>query len=151
MNDYVRPCNLKPQQRNLTPVLRPPIEPTVDKRTYSETLASRSKPLRPIDRTSPTPALFNPAPAEWRVPSVHHHLAFLIPDRAAALSRIFHCPFGMGWVKSQESISVISELDLTFMLFMIGLEIDLKKIVVGSSCLPPADNWRAAVCSACSS
>ncbi|MBR0694210.1 cation:proton antiporter [Bradyrhizobium lablabi] len=38
-------------------------------------------------------------------------------------------PFGMGLVKSQESISVISELGLIFMLFMIGLEIDLKKIV----------------------
>jgi Kef-type K+ transport system membrane component KefB len=40
-------------------------------------------------------------------------------------------PFGMGWVKSQEAISIISELGLTFMLFMIGLEIDLKK-----SCRP---------------
>ncbi|HEV2159271.1 cation:proton antiporter [Bradyrhizobium sp.] len=38
-------------------------------------------------------------------------------------------PFGAGWVQSQESISVISELGLIFMLFMIGLEIDLKKIV----------------------
>jgi Kef-type K+ transport system membrane component KefB len=38
-------------------------------------------------------------------------------------------PFGMGWVKSQESISIISELGLIFMLFMIGLEIDLKKII----------------------
>lgn len=38
-------------------------------------------------------------------------------------------PFGTGWVKSQESITVISELGLIFMLFMIGLEIDLKKIV----------------------
>ena len=38
-------------------------------------------------------------------------------------------PFGLGWVKSQESIAVISELGLIFMLFMIGLEIDLKKIV----------------------
>jgi Kef-type K+ transport system membrane component KefB len=38
-------------------------------------------------------------------------------------------PFGMGWVRSQESISIISELGLIFMLFMIGLEIDLKKIV----------------------
>src|SRR5256885_11910344 len=38
-------------------------------------------------------------------------------------------PFGAGWIKSQESISVISELGLIFMLFMIGLEIDLKKIV----------------------
>ena len=32
-------------------------------------------------------------------------------------------PFGMGWVKSQELISIISELGLIFMLFMIGLEI----------------------------
>ena len=38
-------------------------------------------------------------------------------------------PFGAGWVKSQESISIISEIGLIFMLFMIGLEIDLKKIV----------------------
>ncbi|QDF36511.1 cation:proton antiporter [Bradyrhizobium symbiodeficiens] len=38
-------------------------------------------------------------------------------------------PFGAGWVHSQDSISVISELGLIFMLFMIGLEIDLKKIV----------------------
>ena len=38
-------------------------------------------------------------------------------------------PFGMGWVKSQDSINVISELGLIFMLFMIGLEIDLKKII----------------------
>src|SRR5947208_14884841 len=38
-------------------------------------------------------------------------------------------PFGMGWVKSQDSINVISELGLIFMLFMVGLEIDLKKIV----------------------
>ena len=38
-------------------------------------------------------------------------------------------PFGAGWVKSQDSISVISELGLIFMLFMIGLEIDLKKII----------------------
>jgi Kef-type K+ transport system membrane component KefB len=38
-------------------------------------------------------------------------------------------PFGMGWVQSQESIQTISELGLIFMLFMIGLEIDLKKIV----------------------
>ena len=38
-------------------------------------------------------------------------------------------PFGMGWVKSQDSIATISELGLIFMLFMIGLEIDLKKII----------------------
>ncbi len=38
-------------------------------------------------------------------------------------------PHGVGWVKSDESIAIISELGLIFMLFMIGLEIDLKKIV----------------------
>lgn len=42
-------------------------------------------------------------------------------------------PFGMKWVKSQESISTISELGLIFMLFMIGLEIDLKKIIRAGS------------------
>ncbi|HEY0328924.1 MAG TPA: cation:proton antiporter [Rhodopseudomonas sp.] len=38
-------------------------------------------------------------------------------------------PFGLKWVESQQSIGIISELGLIFMLFMIGLEIDLKKIV----------------------
>jgi Kef-type K+ transport system membrane component KefB len=38
-------------------------------------------------------------------------------------------PFGIGWVQSEESIKTISELGLIFMLFMIGLEIDLKKII----------------------
>jgi Kef-type K+ transport system membrane component KefB len=37
----------------------------------------------------------------------------------------------MGWVKPQESIRIISEPGLIFMLFRIGLEIDLKKIVRG--------------------
>jgi len=48
---------------------------------------------------------------------------------AYLIAGFFIGPFGMGWVKSQESIHVISELGLIFMLFMIGLEIDLKKIV----------------------
>src|SRR5204863_6286276 len=48
---------------------------------------------------------------------------------AYLVAGFFIGPFGMGWVKSQESISVLSELGLIFMLFMIGLEIDLKKIV----------------------
>jgi Kef-type K+ transport system membrane component KefB len=38
-------------------------------------------------------------------------------------------PSGLAWVKSEQSIRTISELGLIFMLFMIGLEIDLKKIV----------------------
>jgi Kef-type K+ transport system membrane component KefB len=48
---------------------------------------------------------------------------------AYLIAGFFIGPFGMGWVKSQESISVISERGLIFMLFIIGLEIDLKKII----------------------
>ncbi len=48
---------------------------------------------------------------------------------AYLVAGFFIGPYGMGWVKSQESIQIISELGLIFMLFMIGLEIDLKKIV----------------------
>jgi Kef-type K+ transport system membrane component KefB len=48
---------------------------------------------------------------------------------AYLIAGFFIGPFGAGWVRSQESIGVISELGLIFMLFMIGLEIDLKKIV----------------------
>src|ERR1700686_4717576 len=35
-NDHVRPCNLKPQQRDLTPVLRRPVEPAPQQRTRSD-------------------------------------------------------------------------------------------------------------------
>lgn len=38
-------------------------------------------------------------------------------------------PSGLKLVHSEESIRIISELGLIFMLFMIGLEIDLKKVV----------------------
>lgn len=38
-------------------------------------------------------------------------------------------PRGFKWVVDQESIGAISELGLIFLLFMIGLEIDLKKII----------------------
>lgn len=38
-------------------------------------------------------------------------------------------PAGLGWVHEQESVETISELGLIFLLFMIGLEIDLKKII----------------------
>jgi Kef-type K+ transport system membrane component KefB/voltage-gated potassium channel Kch len=38
-------------------------------------------------------------------------------------------PSGLRWVQSEQSIHTIAELGLIFMLFMIGLEIDLKKIV----------------------
>jgi Kef-type K+ transport system membrane component KefB len=38
-------------------------------------------------------------------------------------------PSTLSWVTNQESITTISELGLIFLLFMIGLEIDLKKII----------------------
>jgi Kef-type K+ transport system membrane component KefB len=42
-------------------------------------------------------------------------------------------PFGFKWVQSEQSINTITQLGLIFMLFMIGLEIDLKKIVRAGS------------------
>lgn len=39
-------------------------------------------------------------------------------------------PMGFGFIESAESISAIAELGLIFLLFMIGLEIDLKKIAI---------------------
>ncbi len=48
-------------------------------------------------------------------------------------------PAGFALVEGQESVSTISELGLIFLLFMIGLEIDLKKIIsAGSSILVTA-------------
>ncbi|MGB8352387.1 MAG: cation:proton antiporter [Chthoniobacteraceae bacterium] len=38
-------------------------------------------------------------------------------------------PAGFGWIQGQETVETISELGLIFLLFMIGLEIDLKKII----------------------
>jgi Kef-type K+ transport system membrane component KefB len=38
-------------------------------------------------------------------------------------------PLGLGWVKNQDSIQTISGLGLILLLFMIGLEIDLKKML----------------------
>ena len=42
-------------------------------------------------------------------------------------------PSGFGWVHDEESVATISELGLLFLLFMIGLEIDLKKIISAGS------------------
>ena len=42
-------------------------------------------------------------------------------------------PFGFKWVQSEQSINIIAELGLIFMLFMIGLEIDLKKLAAYST------------------
>lgn len=38
-------------------------------------------------------------------------------------------PVGLEWIQNRESIKTISELGLIFLLFMIGLEIDLRKMV----------------------
>src|SRR3979411_2801494 len=47
---------------------------------------------------------------------------------AYLIAGFFIGPFGMGWIKWQESIAVISGVGLIFLLFMFGLESDLKKI-----------------------
>src|SRR5688572_17667850 len=44
-------------------------------------------------------------------------------------------PVGKNLVHSEESIKTISELGLIFLLFMIGLEIDLKKIIRAGSAI----------------
>ncbi len=44
-------------------------------------------------------------------------------------------PQVLGWVHSEENIHLISELGLIFLLFMIGLEIDLKKIMRAGSAI----------------
>lgn len=56
-------------------------------------------------------------------------------------------PSGLKWVHSQDSISVISELGLIFMLFMIGLEIDLKKIRQAGSVILTTGWIQIIVCS----
>lgn len=38
-------------------------------------------------------------------------------------------PHGLGWVSNEESIKLISDIGLMLLLFMIGLEIDLKKML----------------------
>ncbi|MDQ3545346.1 MAG: cation:proton antiporter [Verrucomicrobiota bacterium] len=48
---------------------------------------------------------------------------------AYLIAGFFLGPAGSGLIASAESISAIAELGLIFLLFMIGLEIDLKKIV----------------------
>ncbi|MGH6703957.1 MAG: cation:proton antiporter [Bradyrhizobium sp.] len=66
---------------------------------------------------------------------------------AYLIAGFFIGPFGTGLVKSKESISIISELGLIFMLFMIGLEIDLKKIVrAGRVILVAAAGQLAGAC-----
>ncbi|MFH1758221.1 MAG: cation:proton antiporter, partial [Pseudomonadota bacterium] len=42
---------------------------------------------------------------------------------------------GFGWVKDKESINLISEIGLILLLFIIGLEIDLKKLIASGRSL----------------
>lgn len=55
-------------------------------------------------------------------------------------------PSGLQWIHSQESISVIAELGLIFMLFMIGLEIDLKKIIRAGAVILATSTVQIAGC-----
>jgi Kef-type K+ transport system membrane component KefB len=52
---------------------------------------------------------------------------------AYLVAGFFLGPVGSGLIESAESIAAISELGLIFLLFMIGLEIDLKKIISAGS------------------
>ena len=63
----------------------------------------------------------------WGLGLVAHFPA--AADPGLPYRRLLHRSIRRRWVESQESIQIISELGLIFMLFMIGLEIDLKKIV----------------------
>ncbi len=57
------------------------------------------------------------------------HLIRQPPLLAYLLGGFVVGPAGLGLVKDPDSIEMIAELGLIFLLFMIGLEIDLKKIV----------------------
>ncbi|MBW2963446.1 cation:proton antiporter [Candidatus Woesearchaeota archaeon] len=37
-------------------------------------------------------------------------------------------PIGLGWIQSQEMISLFSELGIVFLLFIVGLQLDLRKL-----------------------
>lgn len=55
-------------------------------------------------------------------------------------------PSGFALIKSKETITTISELGLIFLLFMIGLEIDLKKIVRSGSTILVSAGAQIAGC-----
>lgn len=48
---------------------------------------------------------------------------------AYLLAGVLVGPVGLGWIAEREAIATISELGLIFLLFMIGLEINLKKVL----------------------
>jgi Kef-type K+ transport system membrane component KefB len=66
--------------------------------------------------------------AAWLI-GVAAHYARLPIILAYLVAGFLLGPSGLGWISSEESITTIAELGLIFLLFMIGLEIDLKKII----------------------
>ena len=66
--------------------------------------------------------------AAWLI-GVAAHYARLPIILAYLVAGFLLGPSGFRWISSEESITTIAELGLIFLLFMIGLEIDLKKII----------------------
>jgi Kef-type K+ transport system membrane component KefB len=54
---------------------------------------------------------------------------------AYLLAGVLVGPVGLGWIADPQSIATISELGLIFLLFMIGLEIDLKKVLTAGKAI----------------
>ncbi len=54
---------------------------------------------------------------------------------AYLLAGVMVGPVGLGWIVEREAIATISELGLIFLLFMIGLEIDLKKVLTAGKAI----------------
>jgi Kef-type K+ transport system membrane component KefB len=56
--------------------------------------------------------------------------------------------FGFGWVQSQADIRIIAEIGLILLLFMIGLELDLKKLKESGKSLITAGIFQFILCAA---
>jgi len=56
--------------------------------------------------------------------------------------------FGFGWVKSQSDIRIIAEIGLILLLFMIGLELDLKKLKAAGKSLITTGILQFILCTA---
>jgi len=56
--------------------------------------------------------------------------------------------FGFGWVSSESDIKVIAEIGLILLLFMIGLELDLKKLKASGKSLITTGTFQFILCAA---